>query len=164
MNKITENRNKVTGVTYEGNSSKITLNNIPDKPGIAAKVFKPLSEAGINVDVIVQNISRNHKTDLTFTVNNEDLTHALNIVQNKSIKNINYENITSGSNYAKISIIGTGIQNSPGYAAKFFEALFESKVNIEMITTSDIRITCIIKADEVEKSLIALHDIFELDK
>jgi len=140
LNKITENRNKVTGVTSEGNISKITIHNVPDKPGIAAKVFKPLSEVGINVDVIVQNVSRNNKTDLTFTVKNEDLTHALNIVQNKSIKNINYENITSGSNYAKISIIGTGIQNSPGYAAKFFEALFKSKVNIEMITTSDIRI------------------------
>ena len=95
LNQITENRNKVTGVTSEGNISKITLHSIPDKPGIAAKVFKPLSEARINVDVIVQNISRNHKTDLTFTVKNEDLDHALIIVQNKSIKNINYENITS---------------------------------------------------------------------
>ena len=162
VNKITENRNKVTGVTSEGNISKITLHNIPDKPGIAAKVFKPLSEAGINVDVIVQNISRNHKTDLTFTVNNEDLTHALNIVQNKSIKNINYENITSGSNYAKISIIGTGIQNSPGYAAKFFEALFKSKVNIEMITTSDIRITCLINEKDINKAVNKVHDVFGL--
>ena len=162
VNKITENRNKVTGVTSEGNISKITLHNIPDKPGIAAKVFKPLSEAGINVDVIVQNISRNHKTDLTFTVNNEDFTHALNIVQNKSIKNINYENITSGSNYAKISIIGTGIQNSPGYAAKFFEALFKSKVNIEMITTSDIRITCLINEKDINKAVNKVHDVFGL--
>ena len=162
VNKITENRNKVTGVTSEGNISKITLHNIPDKPGIAAKVFKPLSEAGINVDVIVQNISRNHKTDLTFTVNKAALTHSLNIVQNKSIKNINYENITSGSNYAKISIIGTGIQNSPGYAAKFFEALFESKVNIEMITTSDIRITCLINEKDINKAVNKVHDVFGL--
>ena len=162
LNKITENRNKVTGVTSEGNISKITLHNVPDKPGIAAKVFKPLSEAGINVDVIVQNISKNHKTDLTFTVKNEDLNHALIIVQNKSIKNINYENITSGSNYAKISIIGTGIQNSPGYAAKFFEALFESKVNIEMITTSDIRITCLINEKDIHKAVNKVHDVFEL--
>jgi len=162
LNKITENRNKVTGVTSEGNISKITLHNVPDKPGIAAKVFKPLSEASINVDVIVQNISKNHKTDLTFTVKNEDLNHALIIVQNKSIKNINYENITSGSNYAKISIIGTGIQNSPGYAAKFFEALFESKVNIEMITTSDIRITCLINEKDINKAVNKVHDVFEL--
>ncbi|MBU93693.1 MAG: aspartate kinase [Chloroflexi bacterium] len=162
LNKITENRNKVTGVTSEGNISKITIHNVPDKPGIAAKVFKPLSEAGINVDVIVQNVSRNNKTDLTFTVKNEDLTHALNIVQNKSIKNINYENITSGSNYAKISIIGTGIQNSPGYAAKFFEALFKSKVNIEMITTSDIRITCLINEKDINKAINKIHDVFKL--
>ena len=162
LNEITENRNKVTGVTSEGNISKITLHNVPDKPGIAAKVFKPLSEASINVDVIVQNISKNHKTDLTFTVKNEDLNHALIIVQNKSIKNINYENITSGSNYAKISIIGTGIQNSPGYAAKFFEALFESKVNIEMITTSDIRITCLINEKDIHKAVNKVHDVFEL--
>ena len=164
LNKITENRNKVTGVTSEGNISKITLHNVPDKPGIAAKVFKPLSEAGINVDVIVQNISKNHKTDLTFTVKNEDLNHALIIVQNKSIKNINYENITSGSNYAKISIIGTGIQNSPGYAAKFFEALFKSKVNIEMITTSDIRITCLINDADLDKAVNKVHDVFDLFK
>ena len=162
LNQITENRNKVTGVTSEGNISKITLHNIPDRPGIASKVFKPLSEAGINVDVIVQNISRNHKTDLTFTVKNEDLTHALNIVQNKSIKNTNYENISSGSNYAKISIIGTGIQNSPGYAAKFFDALFESKVNIEMITTSDIRITCLINERDINKAVNKVHDVFGL--
>jgi len=162
LNKITENRNKVTGVTSEGNISKITIHNVPDKPGIAAKVFKPLSEVGINVDVIVQNVSRNNKTDLTFTVKNEDLTHALNIVQNKSIKNINYENITSGSNYAKISIIGTGIQNSPGYAAKFFEALFKSKVNIEMITTSDIRITCLINEKDINKAINKIHDVFKL--
>tara|TARA_B100001123_G_scaffold365322_1_gene424239 strand:- start:15 stop:1268 length:1254 start_codon:yes stop_codon:yes gene_type:complete len=162
MNQITENRNKVTGVTSEGNISKITLHNIPDKPGIAAKVFKPLSESGINVDVIVQNISRNHKTDLTFTVKNEDLSHALKIVQNKTIKNINYENISSGSNYAKISIIGTGIQNSPGYAAKFFEALFESKVNIEMITTSDIRITCLINEQDLKNAVNKVHDVFGL--
>ena len=162
LNEITENRNKVTGVTSEGNISKITLHDIPDKPGIAAKVFKPLSDAGINVDVIVQNISRNHKTDLTFTVNNEDLNHALDIVQNKSIKNINYENITSGSNYAKISIIGTGIQNSPGYAAKFFESLSESKVNIEMITTSDIRITCLINEKDINKAVNKVHDVFGL--
>ena len=158
LNEITENRNKVTGVTSEGNISKITLHDIPDKPGIAAKVFKPLSDAGINVDVIVQNISRNHKTDLTFTVNNEDLNHALDIVQNKSVKNINYENITSGSNYAKISIIGTGIQNSPGYAAKFFE----SRVNIEMITTSDIRITCLINEKDINKAVNKVHDVFGL--
>ena len=164
LNQITENRNKVTGVTSEGNISKITLHSIPDKPGIATKVFKPLSEAGINVDVIVQNISQNHKTDLTFTVKNEDLTHALKIVQNKSIKNINYENITSGSNYAKISIIGTGIQNSPGYAAKFFEALFNSKVNIEMITTSDIRITCLINDTDLDKAVNKVHNVFELFK
>ena len=162
ISEVTENRNKVTGVTSEGNISKITLHNIPDKPGIAAKVFKPLSEAGINVDVIVQNISRNHKTDLTFTVKNEDLTHALNIVQNKSIKYTNYENISSGSNYAKISIIGTGIQNSPGYAAKFFDALFESKVNIEMITTSDIRITCLINERDINKAVNKVHDVFGL--
>ena len=162
LNEITENRNKVTGVTSEGNISKITLHDIPDKPGIAAKVFKPLSDAGINVDVIVQNISRNHKTDLTFTVNNEDLNHALDIVQNKSVKNINYENITSGSNYAKISIIGTGIQNSPGYAAKFFESLSESKVNIEMITTSDIRITCLINEKDINKAVNKVHDVFGL--
>jgi aspartate kinase len=163
LNEITENRNKVSGVTSEGNISKITIKNIPDKPGIAAKVFEPLSNEGINVDVIVQNLSTDDKTDLTFTVKNEELDQAMKIVNKKSI-DIEFESILSGKGYGKISIIGSGIQNSPGYAAKFFNALSDSDINIQMITTSDIRITCLINDKDLDKALKKVHDVFSLDK
>ena len=163
MNNITENRNKVSGVTSEGNISKITLKNIPDKPGIAAKVFEPLSIAGINVDVIVQNISNQNKTDLTFTIDDKDFDNTIKTLENESSK-IKYESIISGKDYGKISIIGSGIQNAPGYAAKFFDTLYKINVNIEMITTSDIRITCLIKNDDLDKALLKVHEVFGLDQ
>jgi len=163
LNEITENRNKVSGVTSEGNISKITIKNIPDKPGIAAKVFEPLSNEGINVDVIVQNLSTGDKTDLTFTVKNEELDQAMQIVSKKSI-DIEFESILSGKGYGKISIIGSGIQNSPGYAAKFFKALSDSDINIQMITTSDIRITCLVNDKDLDKALKKVHDVFGLDE
>ncbi len=163
MNNITENRNRVSGVTSEGNISKITLKNIPDKPGIAAKVFEPLSVSGINVDVIVQNISNKNKTDLTFTIDDKDFDKTIKTLEKESLK-IKYESIMSGKDYGKISIIGSGIQNAPGYAAKFFDTLSKINVNIEMITTSDIRITCLIKNDDLDKALIKVHEVFELDK
>ncbi|MFL2767623.1 MAG: aspartate kinase [Dehalococcoidia bacterium] len=163
LNKITENRNKVSGVTSEGNISKITLKNIPDKPGIAAKVFEPLSAKGINVDVIVQNASNENKTDLTFTIDNSDLQKTINIMNEKSSE-IKFESLISGKDYGKISIIGSGIQNAPGYAAKFFETLFSINVNIEMITTSDIRITCLVKNSDLDKAIVKVHEVFGLDK
>ena len=163
LNKITENRNKVSGVTSEGNISKITLKNIPDKPGIAAKVFEPLSATGINVDVIVQNASNENKTDLTFTVDNNDLEKTIDVMNKKSTE-IKFESLVSGKNYGKISIIGSGIQNAPGYAAKFFDTLSSINVNIEMITTSDIRITCLVKNSDLDKAIIKVHEVFGLDK
>ena len=163
MNNITENRNRVSGVTSEGNISKITLKNIPDKPGIAAKVFEPLSVSGINVDVIVQNISNKNKTDLTFTIDDKDFDKTIKTLEKESLK-IKYESIMSGKDYGKISIIGSGIQNAPGYAAKFFDTLSKINVNIEMITTSDIRITCLIKNEDLDKALLKVHEVFGLDK
>ena len=150
-------------MTSEGNISKITLKNIPDKPGIAAKVFEPLSETGINVDVIVQNASNENKTDLTFTVDNNDLEKTIDVMNKRSTE-IEFESLVSGKNYGKISIIGSGIQNAPGYAAKFFETLSNINVNIEMITTSDIRITCLVKNSDLDKAILKVHEVFGLDK
>ena len=158
-----EQRKKVTGVAYSKNISKITIRNVPDKPGIAAKIFSLLAKNLISVDTIVQNASVNGTTDLSFTVENEDEKKGKEIVETLT-KEIDITEIISESHLGKVSIVGSGMQNEPGYAAKMFECLANIKTNIEMITTSDIRITCIIKADEVEKSLIALHEIFELDK
>ena len=158
-----EQRKKVTGVAYSKNISKITIRNVPDKPGIAAKIFSLLAKNLISVDTIVQNASVNGTTDLSFTVESEDVKKGKEIVETLA-KEIDITEIISESHLGKVSIVGSGMQNEPGYAAKMFECLANINTNIEMITTSDIRITCIIKADEVEKSLIALHDIFELDK
>tara|TARA_B100000749_G_C18420353_1_gene463195 strand:- start:268 stop:1473 length:1206 start_codon:yes stop_codon:yes gene_type:complete len=158
-----EQRKKVTGVAYSKNISKITIRNVPDKPGIAAKIFSLLAKNLISVDTIVQNASVNGTTDLSFTVESEDVKKGKEIVETLT-KEIDITEIISESHLGKVSIVGSGMQNEPGYAAKMFECLANINTNIEMITTSDIRITCIIKADEVEKSLITLHDIFELDK
>ena len=119
---IHEYRNRVSGITTEKDVAKITLLKIPDKPGITAKVFQPISEANINVDVIVKNTSVNNKTDLTFTVKKSDLNPAINIME-KVVKEFKGSNIISKTNLAKISIIGTGMQDSPGYATKMFNAM-----------------------------------------
>ena len=158
-----EQRKKVTGVAYSKNISKITIRNVPDKPGIAAKIFSLLAKNLISVDTIVQNASVNGTTDLSFTVEREYFKKGKEIVETLA-KEIQITEIISESHLGKVSIIGSGMQNEPGYAAKMFECLGKINTNIEMITTSDIRITCIIKADDVEKSLMALHDIFVLDK
>ena len=159
---IHEYRNRVSGITTEKDVAKITLLKIPDKPGITAKVFQPISEANINVDVIVKNTSVNNKTDLTFTVKKSDLNPAINIME-KVVKEFKGSNIISKTNLAKISIIGTGMQDSPGYATKMFNSLATNNINIDMITTSEIRITCIIEELHLKIAAQSLHSEFNLD-
>lgn len=155
-----EVRRAVTGVAVERDIAKITVRGVADRPGVAASLFEPLADAAISVDVIVQNASVEGLTDMTFTVADSDAERALAIVR----ANDTFEGseIVPGRSLAKVSIVGTGMQNSPGYAARMFRALFEAGVNIEMITTSEIRITCIVEAGDVEKAARTLHDAFEL--
>ena len=159
---IHEYRNRVSGITTEKDVAKITLLKIPDKPGITAKIFEPISEANISVDVIVKNTSVDNKTDLTFTVKQSDLNAAINIID-KVVKEFEGSNIISEKNLAKISIIGTGMQDSPGYATKMFKSLAKNNINIDMITTSEIRITCIIQESYLELAAQSLHSEFKLD-
>ena len=154
--------NKVSGIAVDTNGSKITVLGIIDRPGIAASVFEPLAEVGISVDVIVQNSSVEGTTDLTFTVSNDDLPKAVSVIT-KIKDSIGASSISSSPNLSKVSIVGTGIQNAPGIAAQMFRTLYETNVNIEMITTSEIRITCIIDKDKVQKAAQALHGAFELE-
>ena len=154
--------NKVSGIAVDTNVSKITVLGIIDRPGIAASVFEPLAEVGISVDVIVQNSSVEGTTDLTFTVSNDDLPKAVSVIT-KIKDSIGASSISSSPNLSKVSIVGTGIQNAPGIAAQMFRTLYETNVNIEMITTSEIRITCIIDKDKVQKAAQALHGAFELE-
>ncbi len=158
-----EVRNKVRGIAHDVNVAKITVVGVPDRPGIAAALFEPLAQVNINVDTIVQNASINNITDLTFTVARSDLNKAMSIVEPVA-RFIGAKECVSDAALAKVSIIGTGMQNTPGYAAKMFRALYEEGINIQLITTSEIRITCIIAEDRVKDALRAIHKAFELEK
>ena len=153
-----EIRNAVTGIPTSKGVSKVTINNIDDEPGIASSIFLPLSEMGISVDVIVQTAGNDGKTNLSFTLNDNDLESCVNeLIKNNVSKK---EFIKTQSGLGKISIVGTGIQNQPGYASRMFKTLSENKINIEMITTSEIRITCIIKSSDLELAAKSLHKEF----
>jgi len=160
---VGEIRNRVSGIATEKGVVKITLCGVEDKPGIAASLFAPLAEADISVDVIVQNASDLGKTDLTFTVKNADLDRSLIKVEEVA-NEIGSDRIDTMVGLAKVSIVGTGMQDSPGYASKMFSALADAGVNIEMITTSEIRITCIIDANHLSEAARVLHDVFEMVK
>ena len=158
-----EVRNKVRGVAHDRDVAKITLVGVPDRPGIAATIFAPLAKAGLSVDTIVQNAGASKIADLTFTVAKGDLAKAMALVQPVA-KEIGARECLSDSNLGKVSIVGTGIQNAPGYAARMFETLYQEGINIEMITTSEIRITCVIAEDRLQDAVRALHRAFELEK
>ncbi|MSQ10153.1 MAG: aspartate kinase [Dehalococcoidia bacterium] len=158
-----EVRNKVRGIAHDTNVAKITVVGVPDRPGIASSIFAPLAEAGLSVDTIVQNTGIEHRTDLTFTVARTDLAKAMAVIR-PIAQAIDARDCVSADHLAKVSIVGTGIQNAPGYAARMFETLSKNNINIDMITTSEIRITCVIEADQVQKAVRALHEAFELEK
>ena len=159
-----EVRNKVRSIAYDLNVSKITVVGVPDRPGIAASIFAPLAKAGISVDTIVQNASIVDKiTDLTFTVTKSDLAKAMEVVA-PIAKSIGARDYVSDAKLGTVSIIGTGMQNTPGYAARMFSALSEKNINIQLITTSEIRITCIINEDEVKDAVRILHRAFEIEE
>jgi len=159
--KEVESKQKVKGIAHNKSIAKITVVGVPDKPGIAHKIFAPLGEKSINVDDIVQNVSKDGITDLSFTVSEKELNEALKIVE-KTAKEIGAKEVIYDNNVGKVSIVGWGIQSTPGIAAKMFGILASEGINIEMITTSEIKITCIIKRDLVEKAVKALHEGFNL--
>ena len=156
-----EQRNKVRGLATDRHVAKVTLVAVPDRPGVARAVFEPLAEAGINVDMIVQNVGHAGATDLSFTVPSTDLARARKLLD-PVVRALGARELTTDSAVAKVSIVGAGIGNAPGYAARMFGALADAGVNIEMISTSEIRITCIIAEDDVEKAAVALHSAFQL--
>ena len=158
-----EQRNKVRGLALDRKVAKLTLVDVPDRPGIARSVFEPLAEAGINVDMIVQNVGHDGATDLSFTVPETDLARARRLLDTL-VREVGARELTTDSAVAKVSIVGAGIQNAPGYAARMFGALADAGINIEMISTSEIRITCIIAEDQVEEAARAIHAAFRLEE
>jgi len=158
-----ELRNKVRGIAHDLNIAKVTVLGVPDRPGIAAALFQPLADAGISVDTIVQNISVDGITDLTFTVARSDLDKAGQIVK-PIAESVGAKGCATASGLGKVSIVGTGMQNTPGFASRMFSALSDAGINIELITTSEIRITCIVNEDKVTEAVQALHKAFELEE
>lgn len=157
-----EVRNKVRGIAHDTNVARITLVGVPDHPGTAAAVFEPLARANISVDTIVKNASVDDTTDLSFTVARSDFIKTMSIVEPVA-KRVGAKQCLTDSTLAKVSIIGTGMQNTPGYAARMFRTLCDQNINIQLITTSEIRITCIIAEDRVKDAVQALHRAFELE-
>jgi aspartate kinase len=158
-----EGFNRVRGIAHDLDVAKITLRHVPDRPGVAAEIFEPLAAAHLSVDTIVQNASEANLTDLTFTIAKVDLARARTTVD-QIAKAIGAKEVVADERMGKVSIVGTGIQSAPGYAARMFRTLSDSGINIEMISTSEIRITCIVPEDRVADAVRALHKAFELEK
>jgi len=152
----------ITGITSTKNDAKVTMVGVKDKPGVAASIFKPLSLNQINVDMVVQNISLNSKeTDMTFTIKSEDLKKTEKII--KLNKEISFRKFTYDENVSKVSIIGVGMITTPGITYRMFQALASKKINIMVISTSEIKISVLIASKHVKKAIVALHKEFKLD-
>jgi len=151
----------VSGVTSDKDQAKVSLIGVPDIPGVAAEVFQALADAGINIDMIIQNASRDGTADLSFTTTEKDLDKTVEIVS--GIKgDTGFNSLHQDCNIAKVSVIGIGMKSHVGIASKTFRALADVGVNIQMISTSEIKISCVIKEDQTESAVRVIHDVFEL--
>ena len=153
----------VSGISSIDTEAKLTIRGVPDIPGVAAKILGPISDAGIDVDVIVQNIGADNTTDFTFTVDKSNFSKAENILKDTS-SSLGGGKVEADDDIAKISIVGRGMRANAGVASKMFQALADGEINILMITTSEIKISVVIKRGEMEQAIKALHDAFDLDK
>ena len=153
----------ITGIAYQKDQTKITLHGVVDTPGIASGILTPISDEDIEVDVIVQNVSVSGKTDFTFTVATED-SSAAEAALNNNMQGITYDEIIVDENIVKVSLVGVGMRSHAGIASKAFNALADAGINIQMISTSEIKITLVISQDNLEDAVKVLHDAFELEK
>jgi aspartate kinase len=153
----------VSGVTYDRDQAKVTVVHVPDRPGIAARLFTPLSDKNIVVDMIIQNVSIEGYTDLTFTVTRKDIREVKAILE-IAAKDVGAERVEYNENISKISIVGVGMRSYAGVASRMFAALANERINIMMISTSEIKISCVIEAKYTELAVTVLHDTFELEK
>ena len=151
----------ISGVTHDASEAKVTIAQVADRPGVAASLFRALADAAVNVDMIVQNVSTAGHTDISFTVPKDDLQRAIAVME-KISSDLEATGITHDSNVARVSVVGAGMRTNPGVAAKMFEVLAREGVNIEMISTSSIRISCVVPLPDVERAVIALHSAFDL--
>lgn len=153
----------VSGITYNKNEAKISVVRVPDRPGIAARLFRPLTEHGVNVDMIVQNIGHDAHTDLTFTVAKGDYEKAIELVRSQA-KEFEAQDVLGDTEISKISIVGAGMRSHAGVASKMFETLADAEINVQMISTSEIKVSCVIEEAKTEEAVRILHAAFELGK
>ncbi|MFA7147487.1 MAG: aspartate kinase [Syntrophomonadaceae bacterium] len=153
----------VTGIAHDCKCAKIGVFDVPDQPGVASLIFSALARAGVNVDMVIQSAMREERNDIAFTICSDDLPLALPVVE-KIVKEIGASGMSHGDNVAKVSVVGAGMQSNPGVAAAMFEALAAEKINIQMISTSEIKVSCIIDEDKIETAVKALHRKFELEQ
>ncbi|MEJ5185771.1 MAG: aspartate kinase [Candidatus Geothermincolales bacterium] len=153
----------ISGVTHELGEAKVTVLDVPDRPGVAASLFRALADANINVDMIIQNVSEDNRTSISFTVMKEDAERAAEISREVA-ERLGAGGVTVDENIAKVSLVGAGMKTHPGVAARMFEALAEKGINIEMISTSTIKISCVVRADQVEEAVRAVHSKFGLER
>ena len=153
----------ISGIAHDTSEAKVTILGVPDHPGVAARVFRPLADEGVNVDMIVQNASADGRTDIFFTLPKDDVARAGKILD--AVKEqVGAEGVQTDLDIAKISLVGAGMKSHPGVAADMFDALADEGINIEIISTSSIRVSCVVRANEVDRAVKAIHDKFELSK
>ena len=153
----------VTGVAADTNTARISVIGVEDKPGTAFRIFNTLAKNNINVDIILQSVGREGTKDISFTVASDDLEHALKVLEDQK-ERLTIQQITWNEEVAKLSVVGAGMMSNPGVAAKMFEALYNSRVNINMISTSEIRITVLVKESDIDKAMNAVHDGFMMSE
>jgi len=153
----------ISGIAHETAEAKVTVSGVPDRPGIAATVFRPLADAGVNIDMIVQNVSEAGHTDITFTLPKTDMAKAEPILE-ATAKQVGARGFTTDPEIAKVSLVGAGMKTHPGVAADMFDALADAGINIEIISTSAIRISCVVRADDVERAVQVIHDRFRMSE
>ncbi|MEX0832920.1 MAG: aspartate kinase [Actinomycetota bacterium] len=152
----------ISGVAHDEGEAKVTIEDVPDRPGVAATIFKSIAGEGVNVDMIVQNVSRDGQTDLSFTAPKSDLSRLANLMESL-VRDVGADGYTVDDGIAKLSLVGAGMKSHPGVAADMFDALAGEGINIEMISTSSIRISCVIRSSDVERAVRAVHTRFGLD-
>ena len=153
----------VSGIAFDRKQAKISVVDIPDRPGVAARVFGALGKAGINVDMIVQSEGTDRRNDITFTVSEGDLKRALKAL--RPVKTaLDADDLVAHANVGKVAVVGVGMRSHAGVASKMFQALADAKINIQLISTSEIKISCVIARDHIDEAVKVLHKAFELDK
>jgi aspartate kinase len=153
----------ISGVVHDTSEAKVTVAGVPDKPGIAARLFRSLADVNVNLDMIVQNVSLQGHTDISFTVPKADLERAMEVCR-AHVADVEASDVLADAAIAKVSLVGAGMKTNPGVGATMFETLAQSNINIEMISTSPIRITCVVRGDQVEQAVQVLHEAFGLDQ